>query len=78
MPAWIPRVAFVLLHVVQYLVTWGAGLAVSSVVAAVMIGAQVLPRDHFQKTFRVNPNRVSQFGSLVWMAVAYLEMTIRG
>jgi len=74
MPQWAIRVALVCFHVVQYLVTWSAGLTIASVIAALLIGAQVLPREHFLKTFRVNPMRVSQFGSLVWIAVAYLEM----
>ncbi len=78
MPKWTLKVAFIVFHIFQYLVTWNAGLVISSVVAALLIGAQVLPRAHFEKTFRANPMRVSQFGSLAWMAVAFLEMTIRG
>lgn len=74
MPKWGVRVALIVFHVFQYLVTWSAGLALSSIVAALLIGAQVLPRDHFIKTFKVRPMLVSQFGSLVWMLVAFLEM----
>jgi hypothetical protein len=51
MPQWAIRVALVCFHVVQYLVTWSAGLTIASVIAALLIGAQVLPREHFLKTF---------------------------
>jgi hypothetical protein len=77
MPKWAVRVALICFHVVQYLVTWSAGLAISSVIAALLIGAQVLPRDHFVKTFRVRPMLVSQLGSLVWIFVAFVEMAAR-
>ncbi len=78
MPPWAVRIGLICFHVFQYLVTWSAGLPVASVIAALLIGAQVLPREHFLKTFRVNPMRVSQLGSLVWIAVAYAEMRIGG
>lgn len=75
---WPLRVALILFHVFQYLVTASAGLSLASIIAALMVGAQILPREHFLKTFKVQPLRVSQYGSLVWMAVAFLEMSLRG
>jgi len=75
MPKWGIRVALICFHIFQYLVTWSAGLVLSSIIAALLIGAQVLPRDHFIKTFKVRPMQVSQFGSLVWMLTAFLEMS---
>lgn len=75
MPKWGVRAALICFHVFQYLVTSSAGLVLSSIVAALLIGAQVLPREHFIKTFKVRPLAVSQFGSLVWLLVAFLEMS---
>jgi hypothetical protein len=75
MPKWLPRAGFILLHVVQYLVSSSAGLVLSSIVAALMIGAQVLPREHFSKVFRTRQNLVSQLGSVLWLFVSFLEMS---
>lgn len=78
MAPWLVRIGLIILHVVQYLVVSLAGWNMAGVVAALMLGAQVLPAAHFEKTFRVKPIRVSQFGSLVWLAVAFLEMQLAG
>jgi hypothetical protein len=78
LPPWLVRTGFIVLHVVQYLVVSLAGWNAAGIVAALLLGAQLLPVAHFEKTFRVDPVRVSQFGSLVWLAVAFIEMRIAG
>lgn len=78
MPKWLPRVAFVALHVVQYLVSSSADLILSSIIAALMVGAQLMPREHFAKVFRTRPNLVSQLGSIAWLFVSFVEMSARG
>lgn len=78
MPKWLPRVAFVALHVVQYLVSSSADLILSSIIAALMVGAQLMPREHFSKVFRTRPNLVSQLGSIAWLFVSFVEMSARG
>ncbi len=70
------RIALIVFHVIQYLVTASAGFSVASIIAALLVGAQLLPRDHFVNTFKVQPMRVSQYGSLLWMVVAYAEMQL--
>lgn len=72
------KFGMVLFHVVQYLVTASAGFSFASIIAALLVGAQLLPRDHFERTFKTTPMRVSQFGSLLWMAVAFAEMQLAG
>lgn len=78
LPPWLVRTGFIVLHVVQYLVVSLAGWNMAGIVAALLLGAQLLPVAHFEKTFRVNPMRVSQFGSLVWLAAAFIEMRMAG
>lgn len=80
MPKWLPRIGFIALHLFQYLVSasTGTGLTLSSIVAALMIGAQVLPRDHFKRTFHADPTRVSQFGSIAWLLISLIEMSAAG
>jgi len=75
LPKWSLRVGLIGLHVVQYLITASADLTLSSIVAALLLGVQLLPREHFIKTFRARPNLVSQLGSLVWILTAFLEMS---
>ena len=55
-----------------------AGWNVSAIVAALLLGAQLLPVAHFEKNFKVSPKLVSQIGSLVWLAVAFVEMRLAG
>ena len=74
MPPLAIKIALIVFHVIQYLVTANAGFQLASIVAALMVGAQLLPRDHFVRTFKVQPIRVSQFGSLLWFLVAFAEM----
>ncbi|PTD97682.1 hypothetical protein C8261_03125 [Pseudothauera lacus] len=72
------RIAFIVLHLVQYVVVALAGWNVSAIVAALLLGAQLLPVAHFEKNFKVSPKLVSQIGSLVWLAVAFVEMRLAG
>jgi hypothetical protein len=80
MSKWLPRIGFIALHVFQYLVSAGTagGLTIASIVAALMLGAQLLPREHFKRTFRANPTRVSQFGSIAWLLISMIEMGAQG
>ena len=72
------KIALIIFHVIQYLVTATAGFSLASIIAALMVGAQLLPKDHFVRTFKIPPIRVSQFGSLLWFAVAFFEMRMAG
>lgn len=78
LPPWLVRTGFILLHLVQYVVVAQAGWNVAAIVAALLLGAQLLPVAHFEKTFRTRPVLVSQLGSLVWLAVAFIEMKLAG
>lgn len=75
LPKWGVRLGLIGLHVVQYLITASADLTLSSIIAALLVGVQLLPREHFVRVFRARPNLVSQLGSLVWILTAFLEMS---
>mgnify|MGYP005750783017 FL=1 len=72
------RIGFIVLHVVQYVVVALAGWNVAAIIAALLLGAQLLPPAHFEKTFKASPKLVSQIGSLVWLAVGFAEMKLAG
>jgi hypothetical protein len=78
MPPLAIKIALIVFHVIQYLVTASAGFSLASIIAAVMVGAQLLPKEHFTRTFKLAPIRVSQFGSLLWFLVAFAEMRMAG
>lgn len=78
LPSWLVRIGFIVLHLVQYFVVALAGWNVAAIVAALLLGAQLLPPAHFQRTFKASPKLVSQLGSLVWVAVAFVEMKLAG
>ena len=68
------RTVAIVVHLAQAVTSFTAGLYVSGVVGATLIGAQIYSPTTFRELFRVSSWAVSVIGSIIWLFIAVAEI----
>jgi hypothetical protein len=68
------RTVAIVVHLLQALTSFTAGLYLSGVVGATLIGVQIYNPTTFRELFRVSSWVVSVIGSIIWLLVAVGEL----
>jgi len=68
------RVILLIFHLGQAVTSFTAGIYISGVIGAALMGAQLYSPVTFRSLFKVNPWIVSAVGSVLWLIVAIVEL----
>lgn len=70
----IVRVVLFLFHLSQAVISFTAGIYVSGVIGATLMGGQLYDPEIFRSLFKVSPWIVSVVGSVLWLVVVIMEL----
>lgn len=71
------RIFALLFHLFQAVISLTAGLYVSAVIGALLFGVYIYDLQTIRRIFHTNPFIISSIGSIAWICVAIVELSLK-